>query len=161
STTITVAVINDPIPEPAETVILTLTPSVSYTVRTPSTATVTIADDDQPGVTVSAISGHTTESGGTATFTVVLNTQPSSTVTIPLASTRVSEGPVSPASLAFTTGNWNVPQMVTVTGVNDAVTDGNQAYQITLGPPTGDPVYAALAITPVDVINDDNEPEVS
>ena len=50
----------------------------------------------------------TTEAGGTATFTVVLNTQPTADVTIALSSSDTTEGTVGPASLVFTTANWNV-----------------------------------------------------
>src|SRR5205814_938652 len=63
----------------------------------------------------------TTEAGGTATFTVVLNAQPTADVTIGLSSSNPSEGTPSPASLTFTPANWNTPQTVTVTGVNDDV----------------------------------------
>ena len=72
----------------------------------------------------------TTEAGGTATFTVVLNTQPTADVTIALSSSDPTEGTVSPASLTFTTANWNCAQTVTVTGVNDTVDDGDVAYTI-------------------------------
>ena len=69
----------------------------------------------------------TTEAGGTATFTVVLNTQPTADVTIALSSSDTTEGHGRPASLIFTTANWNVAQTVTVTGVNDALVDGDIA----------------------------------
>ena len=51
---------------------------------------------------------------------MVLNTQPTADVTIALSSSDTTEGTVSPASLTFTTANWNVAQTVTVTGVDDA-----------------------------------------
>ena len=51
-------------------------------------------------------------------------------VTIGLTSSDTTEGTVSLASLVFTTANWNKAQTVTVTGVNDDVTDGNKAYNI-------------------------------
>ena len=71
----------------------------------------------------------TTEAGGTATFTVVLNSQPTADVTIGTAARATpTEGTVSAASLTFTAGNWNTPQTVTVTGVNDVVDDGDIAY---------------------------------
>ena len=35
-----------------------------------------------------------------------------------------------PATLTFTTANWNVAQTVTVTGVDDALDDGDVAYTI-------------------------------
>src|SRR5262249_8906182 len=59
----------------------------------------------------------TSESGAKATFTVVLGLQPSANVTIPISSSNTKEGTVSTASLTFTPANWNVPQVVTVTGV--------------------------------------------
>ena len=72
----------------------------------------------------------TTEAGGNATFTVVLNTQPVADVTIGLSSSDTGEGTVSPNSLTFTSGNWSSVQTVTVTGVDDAIGDGNQSYTI-------------------------------
>ena len=165
SVTLPVIVIDDGAPEPAETVLVTLAAG-SYTIKNPSNATVTIADDDLPGFTISAISGPTTENGGTATFTVVLNTQPVGgagvSVTIPLSSNNTAEGTVSPASLTFTNALWNVVQTVTVTGVNDSLTDGNVGYQIDLGPTvSGDPAYDGRNPGPVLVTNNDNEPEVT
>jgi hypothetical protein len=38
-------------------------------------------------------------------------------VVIPVASTDLTEGTVSAASLTFTAADWNLPQTVTVTGV--------------------------------------------
>ena len=55
---------------------------------------------------------------------MVLTTQPTADVTIALSSSDTTEGTVSPASLTFTTANWNVAQTVTVTGVDDALVDG-------------------------------------
>ena len=45
--------------------------------------------------------------GGTDTFSVVLNTQPTVDVSMDLSSSNISEGLVSPASLTFTSANWN------------------------------------------------------
>ncbi len=112
---------------------------------------------------------HTTEAGGTATFTVVLDTAPVNTavagatpndsVTLPLESSLVTEGTVAPASLVFNASNWNVPQTVTVTGVDDANVDGNKTFKITLkAAQSADPLYNNLIGPEVTVINDDNEP---
>ena len=103
----------------------------------PADVSVTNTDDEPPpGITVSPVTGLvTTEAGGTATFTVVLNTQPTANVTIGLSSSDTTEGTVSPATLTFTTANWNTAQTVTVTGVNDAFADGNQLYSIVTAPP--------------------------
>ena len=39
---------------------------------------------------------------------------------------------VSPAILTFTAANWNTPQFVTVTGVDDTVGDGDQSITVTV-----------------------------
>src|SRR5690606_7728727 len=72
----------------------------------------------------------TSETGDTATFTVVLDTQPSADVDIALGSSDATEGTVAPAGVTFTVANWNIPQTVTVTGVDDNEDDGDIAYEI-------------------------------
>jgi hypothetical protein len=83
------------------------------------------------GVTITP-AGDTTEFGGTSTFTMVLDspTFPGEDVTINLSSSDLTEGTVSPSSLTFTSANWNIPQTVTVTGVDDLIADGDIAYSI-------------------------------
>ena len=120
---------------------------------------VTNTDNDSAGITVTPTAGlMTTEAGGTATFTVVLNTQPTADVTIALSSSDTTEGTVAPASLTFTTANWNVAQTVTVTGVNDAVDDGDVGYTIVTAPAAStDPNYSGVNAADVAVTNTDND----
>ncbi len=116
-------------------------------------------DDDVAGLTVGTPTGTSTSEAGTSvTFTVVLRTQPTGTVTLPIASSRTAEGVVSPASLTFTTSSWNVPQTVTVTGVNDFVVDGPQPYTVTIGPAAStDALYAALPASSLPFTNTDDD----
>eukprot|EP00754_Rhynchopus_humris_P028524 Rhum_TRINITY_DN15160_c0_g2::Rhum_TRINITY_DN15160_c0_g2_i3::g.142466::m.142466 len=102
----------------------------------PADVTVTNTDDDVVGATLVPNMGTVTESGAgnTLTFTVVLNKQPRMDVVIPLRSGDPGEGTATPAPLTFTTANWNVPQVVTVTGVVDNIVDGPQMYNIFLDP---------------------------
>ena len=87
------------------------------------------------GFTVSPTSGlTTTEAGATAAFTVKLDRQPTADVAIGLISSDKREGTVSPASLKFTANNWDTPQTVTVTGVDDKVEDDDQVYTIITQP---------------------------
>jgi hypothetical protein len=113
-----------------------------------------------PAVVLVATSNlRTTESGGTATFTVVLDTAPTADVTIPVVSNTVAEGTVSPSQLVFTTANWNVPQTVTATGVDDVVKDGPKNYLIQLNAITStDTLYSGLNPPDVNMTNLDNEP---
>lgn len=124
---------------------------------------VTNLDNDSPGITVSPISGLiTTEAGGSASFTVVLNTQPSNDVVINLSSSNTDEGTVSPASLTFTNSNWESAQTVTITGVNDAITDGDIAYTVTLNPAVSeDEDYNSFDPDDVSVTNTDLTPTIT
>ncbi len=111
-----------------------------------------------PGINVNPTSGlTTTEAGGTATFTISLNTLPTENVDITLLSDNAAEGSVNPTSLTFTTANWNQLQTVTVTGMDDAVLDGNIAYNIVTTAASNDADYAAIDPADVAVTNTDNE----
>ncbi|MBD2541657.1 esterase-like activity of phytase family protein, partial [Coleofasciculus sp. FACHB-SPT36] len=123
-----------------------------------TTATGIIKNDDTPGFTISPISGNTTEAGGTATFTVKLNSQPTANVTLGLTSSDTTEGTVSSPSLTFTANNWNIAQTVTVKGVDDALVDGNIAYNIITAPAVStDANYNQLNPGDVAVTNIDND----
>src|SRR5947208_7964134 len=108
----------------------------------PADVALTNADNAVAGITVAPTSGLvTSEAGGTATFSVVLNSQPTADVVIPVVSSSAGEGAVATASLTFTAADWNAPQTVTVTGVDDQVQDGAIAYNIVLGAAaSGDPI---------------------
>jgi hypothetical protein len=127
----------------------------NYNGVTASDVTVSNTDNDTAGITVTPTSGlTTTEAAGTATFTVVLNSQPTANVIVGLTSSNTNEGIVSPASLTFTSANWNVPQTVTVTGVNDLVVDGSVAYTIVTAAATStDPNYNGVNASDVTVAN--------
>ena len=106
---------------------------------------------------VGPVSGLVTEGGGKATFTVALNRQPTAAVTVSVSSLDASEGTVAPSSLTFSTGDWNTAQTVTVTGVDDALNDGDVAWQVRLDPSSGDTGYNALANVDVDVTTLDDD----
>jgi hypothetical protein len=118
---------------------------------------VTNSDDDTRGVNVTPTSGpSTTEAGGTATFTVVLESEPTATVTIGVSSSDTTEGTVDPTTLAFTTADWDTPQTVTVTGVDDDVDDGDIDYDVVLAPASGGD-YAGLDPSDVGYNNIDDD----
>lgn len=122
-------------------------------------ATVTNTDDDSAGVTVMPLDGLVTgEDGTTDTFTIVLNSAPTADVTFPISSSDTTEGDVSPTSVTFTTANWDAPQTITVTGVDDAAADGGQIYNAVVGVATSsDPGYNGLDPADVEVTNTDND----
>ena len=111
-------------------------------------------DDDTAGVTVSQMSGPVSEDQTTATFTVALNSQPSADVTISMTSSDLGEGTISTGSLVFTNANWNAPQTVTVTGVDDQLADGTQVFQVQFGAvQSADSNFSNLSIVNLSVFN--------
>ncbi len=83
---------------------------------------VNVDDDDVQSIFVDPTTLSVNETD-TATFSVNLTVQPNANVTVNIASSDNGAASVSPASLTFTPDNYDQPQNVTVTGVNDA--DGN------------------------------------
>src|SRR6185437_13844268 len=87
----------------------------------------------------------TTVTGGAAQFTVVLTSKPTANVMLGLSSSNVNVGVPDVSSLLFTSANWNMPQTVTVTGVNDFIADGDQNYTIDFSPAnSGDGNYSGI-----------------
>ena len=99
----------------------------------------------------------TTEAGGSATVQVRLTSMPLSKVTVIPSSSDNDEGQVSPDTLSFTNKNWNTYQTLTITGVDDNVTDGTQSYQIDFQISTEDTKYSALSLSSLSVSNKDDE----
>ena len=110
-----------------------------------------------PAVTVTQSGGTTAvvEGGATDTFDVVLTSQPTADVTITLNLAQVSTSPVSP--LTFTAANWNTPQTVTVTAINDAVAEGPHAGSVGFTVNSADARYNNFAITSISVAITDND----
>ncbi|MEG4021533.1 DUF4347 domain-containing protein, partial [Microcoleus sp. S13C4] len=161
SKTITLDVLGDTLVEPDETIAVTLSsptsPGITPTITT-ATATTTITNDDKAGFTINPTALTTSEVGGTGTFTVKLNSQPTADVTIGLTSSNLAEGKVSTNSLTFTTANYDQPQPITVSGVDDLVADGPQPYKIvTAAAVSTDVNYNNVDPEDVTVINSDNE----
>ena len=117
------------------------------------------ADDDVAGIAVTPVAGlQVAEGGTTAQFNVVLNTQPGTGCRHRIASGDTAEVTVSDALLTFTSGDWNVPQAVTLTGVDDAVVDGSQSVTITLAAAvSADGDYSGLNPDDVAVDNADDD----
>ena len=150
----------DAIDESDETVTVSGAADNSATV---TSDTLTLTDDDTAGVTVveTGVGTATTEaagSGRTDSFTVALTSEPTADVTIAVSSSDEGEGTVSPASLTFTSKNWRTPQTVTVTGVDDDIDDGNQAYTVVLAAAVStDANYRGMDPDDVSATNTDDE----
>ena len=137
--TVTVTGVDDALVDGLQTTTITLSVNDagsddSFDPLPDQTIAVATIDDDAPGFAVTESGGSTSvsESGTTDTFGVVLNTQPAGDVVIDISSGDTGEAAVSPASLTFTNGNWNTAQTVTVTGVDDLISDGTQTVTVTV-----------------------------
>ncbi|MFA5648371.1 MAG: Ig-like domain-containing protein [Bacteroidales bacterium] len=124
----------------------------------PADVTVTNSNIDEAGVTVSKTVLETTEAGpGSDSFTLVLNSKPTSNVTISLSGINTNEGSASQTSVIFTPSNWNTPKLITITGKDDDIADGDITYTINLSAASGDTNYNGISIASVSVTNIDND----
>ncbi|MCR9206818.1 MAG: Ig-like domain-containing protein [bacterium] len=100
-----------------------------------------------------------TEAGSTDTFMVALTAQPESDVVVDVTSGDVGEATVDRSTLTFTNQNWDVAQTVIVTGIDDALIDGDQNTAITLSVNDldSDDLFDALADQLVAVTTIDDE----
>lgn len=118
--------------------------------------TLDVTDDDVAGITIAAAGELiTSETGDTAWFSIFLNTQPAAPVTIVLAG-DTSEG-TFPGSLIFTADNWDVPQIVTIGGLDDWLDDDDIEYTIQTVATSSDQNYQGIAGDPVIVTNTDDD----
>ena len=136
-------------------------------VTTAADVTISVTDDDTRAVTISTSALTVEEEAATAdpptnTYTVVLATQPEGNVTLAITSDNAdirvngrSATATSPYNLTFTGGNWDAPQTVTVTVVNDL--DGwNEEATLTHAVRGAD--YAMVNADSVMVTVTDNDP---
>ncbi|MGV3660472.1 MAG: DUF1800 family protein [Prosthecobacter sp.] len=121
-------------------------------------ATTNTLDNDEISA-ISAISviqtnGATrvTEAGMTDTIEIVLRRAPAANVTLTPSYSSASQISVNAANYVFTPTNWNVPQTVTITAVEDATVENNHSVNLIFtsnnsgGYVTGDTVLQTVSI---------------
>ncbi|MBF0491558.1 MAG: FG-GAP repeat protein [Deltaproteobacteria bacterium] len=159
----TISIIPDAIHEGNETVVLTMEAPTNASLGGTTVHTATITDDDFVGVTITESGGSTnvTEgSGVTDSYTVVLTSEPTQDVVITV--TPDDKVSTTPPTLTFTSGNWNSPQTVTVSAVDNQVADGLHTGTITHTATSSDTFYNGLSIASVVAnVTDNDSPGVS
>ena len=149
--TFTFRATQDPDDDDGESVLLGFgTPPSRVSTGSPGTTTVSITDDDVPGVNLSRLTLNVAQ-GRSATYTVVLATRPTGDVTVMPASDN-PDVTLLPASLTFTQTDWNSAQRVrvsapansagqsatishTVSGYTGVTTAPDGAVTVTVAPP--------------------------
>jgi hypothetical protein len=108
---------------------------------------VDVLDDDTQAFVLSQTTPLTIPEGTTKMFTVALAFQPAAAVHVTLTSTAGTAVPVSPATLDFSTSNWQTPQTVTLSPPTDInnVSESATISVIATGIPT-----ATLMVTVMD-----------
>jgi large repetitive protein len=135
----------------------------NYNSLNPSDISIINDDNDTAGYVV-AYSGieplFTNENGSQIRFTIKLRTRPTNNVIFSsISSSDTLAGVVSPNNLTFTNSNWSVPQVVTVTGVNNNfVNSSGLPYAVNIQSPSStDPTYLGLLARTINFINSDND----
>ena len=108
-------------------------------------------DNDTAGFTISAISNALHEDGTSGRFTVRLTSEPTATVSIGVVVSDATEASVSVSSLSFDGSNWNEPQEVTVSGVDDEINDNNISSSVVLSADSSTSDTSYLNLNPADV----------
>ncbi len=156
SATAAISITGDDLDEEDETVVLSALFDIG-TALLEDRITLTIADDDTAGVTVSAASGLEVAEGGSATYAVVLDSQPTSAVTITPYIPDTDAVAVSPASYTFTPSDWHTPLTFTVRGLADDDTN-DESVEIIQWITSDDWKYAVAPLATVLVTVTDTGP---
>ncbi|MBD2194373.1 MULTISPECIES: DUF4347 domain-containing protein [Calothrix] len=110
-----------------------------------------------PAVIIKQTNGDTqvNEAAGNDTYEVVLNTKPTANVTININSGNQLN--TNKTAVTFTPTNWDTPQTVTVTAINDTAAEGIHYTTITHTASSTDSNYNNLTVRslPVTVLDDD------
>ena len=121
-------------------------------------------DPRDAGFSVNPTGLVTVNESGTVTGSlfVILDRKPPTDVTIIVSNPNTAEVGLSTTNLVFTPSNWNVTQTVVVTGVDEAIRDGDKTVDITFSvdDPNSDDLFDPLIDQIRQVRNQDDDPEV-
>ena len=140
--------------EPNGSVTATLQSGSGYTVGSPSSATVSVADNDLPPPLVSISGGAGITEGGSASFTITVNPAPASPITVNVGVSQSGDFGANGAStitLSGTTATY------TITTTDDTTDEPNGSVTATIKPGQGYAVGSPSSAT-VAVADDDLPP---
>ena len=159
SQTITFTAIQDEVDDDGESVLLGFGAPLpgGVSLGTAVTTSVSITDDDVAGVSVSEAS-LTIAEGSSGTYTIVLDSQPTADVTVTINDPSNTDVTAEPASLTFSSTDWNTPKTVTVNAAQDADAEDETAT-VTHTVTSTDSSYSGASANSVAVsVTDDEVP---
>ncbi|MGA1869977.1 MAG: FG-GAP repeat domain-containing protein [bacterium] len=143
-----------------------------YNELNPQNLSVINQNDDTARIIVDPAYDHyTDENGGSTLCRIVLSTKPinegallfplidpTAEVTMSIICSDETEGLVSPATLTFSSLNWDLPQDVVISGVDDEILDGEIGYDLIISVAQSDDAhYRTLETINIHITNFDNE----
>lgn len=156
--TVTVTAVDDGTAEGAHTGSITHSASGGgYDAVSIASVTANITDNDAPGIDTDTSGFSDITEGSSSSYTVVLLTQPASDVVISLINNAQTDATVSPVSLEFTSANWNTPQTVTVTAINDQIVENSEPVTISHIVVSNDSGYNGFTMDGVSLNITDND----
>lgn len=156
---IPIAIVNDALDEPDETIQVTLASPVNATLGTPAVHTYTILDDDPtPGLSINDVTMTEGHSGTTnATFTVTLSAGSGRVVTVAYATadgTATAPADYTAVSGTLTFAPGETSKTITVLVKGDTLDEPNETFLVKLSNPTNATLARAQG---VGTITDDDE----
>ena len=132
SKTFTFTAASDDVDDDGDSVLLGFdTPlPTGFSAGSPATATVSISDDDAAGV-VAPETVTVTEGEGGVGYEVTLASEPTGNVTVTIGGVPHDDITLDRTTLTFTSGNWDTPQTVTVTAVDDTIDEDTETVTLT------------------------------
>ncbi len=156
SYTLTVATVNDGVDETDGSVTATVGSGQGYTVSgTAGSATVAVADDDVPEVSITGGSGVT--EGNNASFTLTANPAPHAPLDVSVSVSQTGDFGVTPGSQTVTVPTTGAATL-TVSTVNDSVDEANGSASATVNSGQGYTVSTTARAATVAVADDDDPP---
>jgi hypothetical protein len=121
------------------------------------TLTVTITDNDTSNITISQTDDTTevTEGGATDTITIVLDTEP--TADVEIAVSVDEQATVDSETASFTNLNWDTPQTITISAVDDTTYETEQSATITFAATSEDENYNEFSLETIAVTITEND----
>ena len=157
----TIPILDDALAEPVETLTATLSaPSGGATLGSPSTVTITIADDDSPGtLQLSAANYAAAEGTATRTITVTRANGSLGAVTVNYSTsdgTAVAPGDYATALNTLSWGSGDsAAKTFDVTIVDDQVIDAGEIFTVALSAPSGGATLGAPSTATVTIADND------